>query len=114
MPDGVSTPTQQRTPRLTLNSDGQRHPALNAVTALTFVGGIVAFALGLVISAHLAATILGILIVGVGTNCLGLRQRITIMQMSTDPSHLTRVSGAADGGPWGGRPWDGGSTPPAG
>jgi hypothetical protein len=66
MPDGVSTPTQQRTPRLTLNSDGQRHPALNAVTALTFVGGIVAFALGLVISAHLAATILGILIVGVG------------------------------------------------
>jgi len=66
MPDGVGTPTQQRTPRLTLNSDGQRHPALNAVTALTFVGGIVAFALGLVISAHLAATILGILIVGVG------------------------------------------------
>jgi hypothetical protein len=66
MPDGVSTPTERRTPRLTLNSDGQRHNALNAITALTFVGGIVAFALGLVISAHLAATILGILIVGVG------------------------------------------------
>jgi hypothetical protein len=66
MPDAVSTPTQEHAPRLTLNSDGQRHPALNAITALTFVGGIVAFALGLVISAHLAATILGIVIVGVG------------------------------------------------
>ena len=66
MPDGISTPTQRRAPRLTLNSDGQRHTALNAITALTFVGGIVAFALGLVISAHLAATILGILIFGVG------------------------------------------------
>ena len=66
MPDGVSTPTQRRTPRLTLNTYGQRHTALNAVTALTFVGGIVAFALGLVISAHMAATILGILIFGVG------------------------------------------------
>jgi hypothetical protein len=76
MPEAASTQThgaqkqgaqaRAREPVLTLNTDGQRHPMLNAATAFTFLGGIAAFALGLVVSAHLAATILGILVFGVG------------------------------------------------
>jgi hypothetical protein len=60
------TQTQARVPRLTLNTDGQRHPQLNAATAFTFVGGIAGFALGVVVNAHVAATILGIVVFGVG------------------------------------------------
>jgi len=60
------TQTQARVSRLSLNTDGQRHPLLNAATAFTFVGGIAAFALGLVVSAHRAATILGIVVFGAG------------------------------------------------
>jgi hypothetical protein len=60
------TQTRARVPRLTLNTDGQRHPQLNAATAFTFLGGIVAFALGLVVNAHRVATILGIVVFGVG------------------------------------------------
>lgn len=66
MPEAIGTQTQARAPRLTLNSDGQRHTALNVATALTFFGGIAAFALGLVVSAHLAATIIGIAVFAVG------------------------------------------------
>jgi hypothetical protein len=54
-----SQPTSARAPRITLNSDGQRHPLLNAVAVLTFFAGIAAFALGFVVRAHLVATILG-------------------------------------------------------
>ncbi len=60
MPEAISTQTAGRTPRLTLNSDGQRHPVLNAATAFTFAAGVVAFALGLIIREHLAATVVGI------------------------------------------------------
>jgi hypothetical protein len=76
MPEAASTQTQRaqtqraqtpaRLPRLTLNTDGQRHPQLNAATAFTFLGGIAGFALGLVVNAHLAATILGVVAFGVG------------------------------------------------
>ena len=76
MPEASSTQTQgtptqggqaqTRAQRLTLNTDGQRHPRLNAFTAFTFFGGIAAFALGLVIQAHLAATILGTVVFGAG------------------------------------------------
>ncbi|HXZ64040.1 MAG TPA: hypothetical protein VEH05_04860 [Streptosporangiaceae bacterium] len=43
-----------------MNGDGQRHPLLNVATVLVFFAGIAAFALGLVVRAHLAATILGL------------------------------------------------------
>ena len=39
--------------RLTLNSDGQRHPVENALTIFAFVAGIVAFATGLIVRQHL-------------------------------------------------------------
>jgi len=54
-----SQPTRARAPRITLNSDGRRHPMLNAAALLTLFAGIAAFALGFVVRAHLAATILG-------------------------------------------------------
>jgi hypothetical protein len=60
------TQVHSRVPQFTLNTDGQRHPMLNAATVFTFLGGIAGFALGLVVSAHLAATILGIVAFGVG------------------------------------------------
>jgi hypothetical protein len=52
--------------RLTLNTDGQRHPVLNAATAFAFFGGIAGFALGLVVHAHVVATCLGIAAFGTG------------------------------------------------
>ena len=71
MPEATSTQTQHTqaqagVPRLTLNTDGQRHPMLNVATAFTFLGGIAGFAIGLVVSAHLVATVLGIAVFGVG------------------------------------------------
>jgi len=66
MPEPISTSAARRPPRLTLNSDGQRHTLLNIVTAFTFVAGIAAFALSLVVRFHLSATILGIAAFGIG------------------------------------------------
>lgn len=66
MPDAVSAPTQARAARLTLNSDGQRHPLLNAATAVTFAAGVVAFVLGLIVRQHLAATVVGIAAFAIG------------------------------------------------
>jgi hypothetical protein len=63
MPEAIRT--QSRT-RLTLNSDGQRHPVENALTAFTFVAGIVAFAIGFIVGAHLVGTVLGLVAFLVG------------------------------------------------
>jgi hypothetical protein len=83
MPEAIGTPTPARAPRLTLNSDGQRHTALNVATVLTFFGGIAAFALGFVVDAHLPATIIGIAVFGLGmmTQLLSAtrEQRIFVM-----------------------------------
>jgi hypothetical protein len=66
MPEAISAQSQGRTMRLTLNSDGQRHPLLNTVAICTFAIGIVAFALGLYRHYHLVASVLGIIAFGVG------------------------------------------------
>ncbi len=63
MPEAIKTQSRLR---LTLNSDGQRHPVENALTVFTFVAGIVAFALGFVVRAHLAGTVLGFVAFAVG------------------------------------------------
>jgi hypothetical protein len=47
-------------PRLTLNTDGKPHPRENALTVFTLAAGITAFALGLIVRTHLAATALGL------------------------------------------------------
>ncbi len=66
MPEAISTQATGRTPRITLNSDGRRHPVLNAATVFTFAAGIVAFALGLIIREHLAATVVGMAAFAIG------------------------------------------------
>jgi hypothetical protein len=66
MPEAVTTQGQTRALRLTLNSDGRRHPLLNAVAGFTLVVGVVAFILGLYHSEHLLPTILGMTAFGVG------------------------------------------------
>jgi hypothetical protein len=66
MPEAISTSAQASVPRLTLNSDGRRHPLLNAATAFTFVAGVVAFVLGLIVREHLAAAVIGIAAFGIG------------------------------------------------
>jgi hypothetical protein len=60
MPEAVETQSRRLATRLTLNSDGRPHPVVNGLTLFTFVVGIVAFALGLFVRAHFAATVLGI------------------------------------------------------
>jgi hypothetical protein len=66
MPEAISAQTQGRVSRLTLNSDGQRHPLLNAVAGFTFIVGIASFVLGLVHHTHVVATITGMAAFGVG------------------------------------------------
>jgi hypothetical protein len=62
----TTRPSRAQVPRITLNSDGQRHPLLNVTTAIVFCAGIAAFALGLIVRAHLAATVLGLATFAVG------------------------------------------------
>jgi hypothetical protein len=60
-----ATRSQSRA-RLTLNSDGERHPRENGLTAFTFVVGMVAFAIGFIVRAHLAGSVLGLVAFVVG------------------------------------------------
>ncbi len=66
MPEAIRTESRPRLPRLTLNSDGQRHPMENALTAFTFVVGILAFAIGFIVRAHAVGTVLGIVAFVIG------------------------------------------------
>jgi hypothetical protein len=66
MPEAATAPAQARAPRLTLNSDGRRHPLLNATAAFTLIAGVAAFVLGLYHSQHFLPTLLGIAAFGVG------------------------------------------------
>lgn len=43
-----------------LNTDGERHPKENSLAVISFVLGVAAFALGLVVAAHLPAAIIGV------------------------------------------------------
>jgi hypothetical protein len=66
MAEAATAQAEDRALRLTLNSDGRRHPLLNAVACFTLVAGVVAFALGLFHSQHFIPTILGMAAFGVG------------------------------------------------
>jgi hypothetical protein len=65
LPEAVQTQSRQAS-WLTLNSDGRPHPVINGLTVFTFVVGLAAFALGLIVATHFAATVLGITGFGVG------------------------------------------------
>jgi hypothetical protein len=58
--------SQSRVPRVTLNSDGRRHPVQNGLTVFTFIAGIAALATGFIVRQHLLATVLGGAGFGVG------------------------------------------------
>jgi hypothetical protein len=53
-------------PHVTLNTDGRRHPVENALTVFVFVAGIASFAIGFVVSLHLAATVIGLVAFAAG------------------------------------------------
>jgi hypothetical protein len=61
---GASTGARQ--PVFSLNEDGQRHPVENTLTVITFVAGILAFAVGWVVRLHLPATVLALVSMVVG------------------------------------------------
>jgi hypothetical protein len=77
-----ATRTQSRA-RVTLNSDGQRHPVENGLTTFTFVAGMLAFALSFVVRAHLAGSVLGLVgfVVGLYAQMISntREQRVLIM-----------------------------------
>lgn len=58
--------SQSQSRHFTLNSDGKRHPYLNAAAAFTVVAGIIAFVAGFFGGAHLLATVLGVVGLVVG------------------------------------------------
>jgi hypothetical protein len=55
-----------RARQFTLNTDGQRHPVLNAAAAYTCIAGIISVVTGVIVGDHLIATVLGITGFGVG------------------------------------------------
>jgi hypothetical protein len=61
---GAAAPPRHR--RIRLNSDGQRHPLENGLTAFTLAAGVVSFATGFTVSLHVVATSLGIAALAVG------------------------------------------------
>jgi hypothetical protein len=66
MPEAARAQSHAHLPRVTLNSDGKRHPVQNSLTAFTFIAGVVAFPIGLIVREHLVATVLGAAGFGVG------------------------------------------------
>jgi len=66
MPEAARAQSHSHLPRVTLNSDGKRHPVQNSLTAFTFIAGVVAFPIGLIVREHLVATVLGAAGFGVG------------------------------------------------
>jgi len=51
---------QSRAWRLSLNSDGRRHPFINAAAAYAVLAGLVALTIGMLNVAHVAGSILGV------------------------------------------------------
>lgn len=58
--------SRSRARQFTLNSDGRRHPLVNAAAAYTVVAGLIALVTGFNNSLHVVATILGVTGMGVG------------------------------------------------
>jgi hypothetical protein len=89
MPEAASVQAERRPARLSLNSDGERHPLLNATAGVVLCAGIAAFALGLIVSQHLLATILGMAAFGIGL--------IGQLMSATREERIVLVSGVVAG-----------------
>jgi len=59
MSDAQARP-DSRARRFTLNTDGKRHPVLNAATAYTAIAGLIAIVTGVIVGDHLIATVVGL------------------------------------------------------
>jgi hypothetical protein len=66
MPQATKSSTSLRVPRVTLNSDGARHPLQNSLAVFTLLAGVTAFAIGFIVTQHVIASCLGIAALGVG------------------------------------------------
>jgi hypothetical protein len=66
MPDAIETRPQARAPRLSLNSDGKRHPLENGLTIFTLLSGLLSFAVGWIVNQHLLACVAGAASLAVG------------------------------------------------
>jgi hypothetical protein len=66
-----------------LNSDGQRHPAINGSAAYALVAGLISCALGLMNTAHFLGTLLGVtaFIIGIIAQMMSVttQQRMVIV-----------------------------------
>jgi hypothetical protein len=56
----VSQAPARPRPHLTLNTDGKRHPVLNAAAGYTVLAGLASFVLGMYSVQHIAGTFLGL------------------------------------------------------
>lgn len=97
MADTVSRRKRSRFPRVTLNSDGQSHPVLNAFSIFTLFIGLASFVLGLVIrnipGAGLA-TVITATVAGLAALVVGL---ITQMVSATREQRVLIVAGIIAG-----------------
>jgi hypothetical protein len=73
MPQAASARFRGRLPRVMLNRDGQRHPLENALAVFTLLAGLVSFATGFLARqggapawAHVAASWVGLIALGIG------------------------------------------------
>jgi hypothetical protein len=64
----VQVQSQSHARRFTLNSDGKRHPRVNAAAAYSVVAGLISFVMGLVSANHIVGAALGVsaFLVGLG------------------------------------------------
>lgn len=60
MPEAVKGQPGTLPSQVTHSNDGQRRPMENTLAAFSFVAGIAAFAIGFIVRAHLAGTVIGI------------------------------------------------------
>jgi hypothetical protein len=61
-----ATRARPHLPRVTLNTDGERHPMENSLAIFTLVAGLVAFAFGWVVRMHVLASWIGLAALLVG------------------------------------------------
>jgi hypothetical protein len=85
MPEAANSGSHAQDLHLTLNSDGERHPVVNAGALFSFVGGVVAFALGIIVRLHAVALILGIVVFAIGM--------LTQMNTATREQRIITVAG---------------------
>jgi len=53
-------------PRITLNSDGEKHPRENSLAIFTLIAGLVAFAIGWIVARHVIAFWIALVTMAVG------------------------------------------------